>query len=357
MADITILLPGFPEESRIPEIRMKIEEVLADSGITGEIRFPEATAGSPGASGPLAREGKTGSVISPRASSKWLFSAIQGETSEFIIVITPEYLPYFRSIPGIYREMISGRYDLVPGTLDRAGKGKGNLQDRVKKDISRLLFPHIPDPTCGFFGMKKSAIRGAELDPSATCLLLEIVAKGSWTNVHAISLSEPDAGSPGTREENESLSAFLRQILAISLYSVRHRESAGWKEMHNVIKFGIVGASGVLVNMGVLYTFTEFLHIYYLLSSAAATELSIVTNFALNDFWTFGNEKERKMARRSHRFISYNIVSLGNVAINIGALYFFTEILGINYLVSNFIGIIIAFSWSFVVNRRITWSV
>ena len=45
------------------------------------------------------------------------------------------------------------------------------------------------------------------------------------------------------------------------------------------------------------------------------------------------------------------------MVINIVSLVFFTEVLGIHYLVSNLIGIFIAFSWNFVVNRKTTWGV
>ena len=91
--------------------------------------------------------------------------------------------------------------------------------------------------------------------------------------------------------------------------------------------------------------------------SFVAIELSIINNFVWNDIWTFGNEKNQKISLVTHRFFSYHIVSIGGMLINIGVLVFFTEILGIYYLISNLVGIFVAFSWNFLVNRLTTWRI
>ncbi len=60
-----------------------------------------------------------------------------------------------------------------------------------------------------------------------------------------------------------------------------------------LIKFSVVGASGVAVNMGLLYALTRFMGIHYILSSILAIEVSILTNFILNDIWTWRDRRTK----------------------------------------------------------------
>lgn len=348
MPDITILIPAIPESPVADEIRATISALLKNAGIVGEIRFlpsPHASLNDP-------EDGDR------NRAARWLYSEMTGETAEIIVILPPAFFPSVREIPKIFQDLSTGPNDLITmsgtGGL-HAGTKKHQRSAGLIRCLSRFLFPQISDPICDFFAIKKAVIRDADLNPEASCPLLEILAKGTWRCPHELCLSDPDRELIQSQKRQESFFRLFQQLFSIIIYSVMHRESAGWREIQKVIKFGIVGASGVIVNMGVLFALTEFFQVYYLFSSLIAIELSIITNFLLNDFWTFRKDKAGKIIRRFHRFISYNIVCVGNVLINISALYVFTELLGINYLISNFIGIVIAFIWSFGINRRITW--
>lgn len=124
--------------------------------------------------------------------------------------------------------------------------------------------------------------------------------------------------------------------------------------MKRFLKFICVGASGIVVNQGLLWFFTEIIGFYYLISAAIAIETSIVTNFILNEKWTFRDRSKGKkgMFRRG---IKFNTVSVAGLVINISVLFFCTEALGIYYLISNLIGIVAAFLWNYFVNLGWTW--
>ena len=53
------------------------------------------------------------------------------------------------------------------------------------------------------------------------------------------------------------------------------------------IRFGLVGLSGAAVNTGILWGLVWGLGLPVLLASALATEAAILSNFLLNDRWTF----------------------------------------------------------------------
>lgn len=103
------------------------------------------------------------------------------------------------------------------------------------------------------------------------------------------------------------------------------------------LKFAIVGGSGVIVNMGLLFILSDFFHIYYILSSIIAIETSIILNFILNDIWTWADRKKKSFI---HRFIQYHVaVGITAILVNWILLILLTEIFGLYYLISNLIGI------------------
>jgi putative flippase GtrA len=59
------------------------------------------------------------------------------------------------------------------------------------------------------------------------------------------------------------------------------------KHSRRLVKYAIVGTSGFFIDAGVLYTLTQYGHMWYILSEAFATLLAFVTNYAGNTLWTY----------------------------------------------------------------------
>ena len=115
-----------------------------------------------------------------------------------------------------------------------------------------------------------------------------------------------------------------------------------------ILKFSTVGFSGLLVNMGLLYILSDYFHIYYIISSIIAIETSIITNFFLNDLWTWSDRAKKSFLQR---LIQYHIsVGLTAILVNWLLLIFFTEVLGVYYLISNMLGIAAGTLLNFIVN-------
>ncbi len=73
------------------------------------------------------------------------------------------------------------------------------------------------------------------------------------------------------------------------------------------IKFALTGLSGVFVNLGSFQLLLN-LGVHKLLASPIAIELSIISNFLLNNYWTF---RDRALGGRKRiRGLKYNLVSL-----------------------------------------------
>jgi len=128
--------------------------------------------------------------------------------------------------------------------------------------------------------------------------------------------------------------------------SVREYISRGWK-------FGFVGLSGFFVNQGVLMFLVGFANFPVWFSGIIAIELSIITNWVLNDIWTW---RDKRSGKWTTRFLKYNAVAaLTAFGVNYAVLLFLTHLIGLNYAISNIIGIVLAAGANFLVNHHWTY--
>ena len=72
-------------------------------------------------------------------------------------------------------------------------------------------------------------------------------------------------------------------------------------------KFSLTGFSGVIVNLGSFHLLLE-LGVHKYLASPIAIEISVVSNFFLNNYWTFADRA--LSGRKRHRGLRFHFVSL-----------------------------------------------
>ena len=75
------------------------------------------------------------------------------------------------------------------------------------------------------------------------------------------------------------------------------------------LRFAAVGGSGVFVNLGTL-ALLRMMGVHTNLASAAAIEVSILSNFAINHLWTFGDRRDEGGSLLQHG-ARFHVVSLG----------------------------------------------
>lgn len=118
-------------------------------------------------------------------------------------------------------------------------------------------------------------------------------------------------------------------------------------------KYYAVGASGVLVNLGLLFYLTEYVGLWYFLSYTLAISASITSNFILNKFWTFRDSINSQ--RTIVMYVKFASVSFLGMAIQLGSVYFLVESLSIYYMLAALISISIAGAINFIINRSWTF--
>jgi dolichol-phosphate mannosyltransferase len=118
-------------------------------------------------------------------------------------------------------------------------------------------------------------------------------------------------------------------------------------------KYYAVGASGVLVNLGLLFYLTEYVGLWYFLSYTLAISASITSNFILNKFWTFRDSTNSQ--RTIVMYVKFASVSFLGMGIQLGSVYFLVESLSVYYMLAALISISIAGAINFIINRSWTF--
>lgn len=127
-------------------------------------------------------------------------------------------------------------------------------------------------------------------------------------------------------------------------------------EMKRFLKFCLVGLSGVGVNLGLLWSLTELLGLFYLISAAFSIEASILSNFILNEFWTFRDRtNDRSAGALLGRMMKFNTICVVGLMVNVTILGALTEFIGLYYLISALFGIGGATLWNYFANVSLTW--
>jgi len=242
---------------------------------------------------------------------------------------------------------VASRYIKGGGCRDWALSRR--IISRTSTALTRLLVPPartVKDPLSGCYMFKKSVTAGIPLKTAGYKILLEILMKGRYRE----SVEVPYIFVP-RREGHSKLGPlqslqFLVQIFKFALTA---------PESIRFLKFCAVGALGTLINTGILWLLTERLGLYYLLSSVFSIEAAIISNFLLNDRFTFADRRRKTASSFWIRMLKYNLVSLSGLVINMGVLWLLTSAAGVYYLLSNLAGIAAATLWRFTVNFHWTW--
>ena len=251
--------------------------------------------------------------------------------------------------------------DLVIGSRYMEGGGikKWPLKRRIismgATFLGRLLFPEIHDSVSGFFAVKRSVVEHAPLRPRGYKILLEVLGKGTWQKAKEIPFEFVDRATGSSKLGGRTIIEYAEQVIDNARFSWNHHECIVWQEWVKLFRFGAVGLSGIIVNEGVLIYLKGYVQFSLPVASIIAIELSIMSNFILNDTWTFKTEQQHAMPHWWQRLLSFQVVSIGGAAINFIILNALAAFAGIDYRIANLLGILVAFAWNFWVNRRVTW--
>jgi dolichol-phosphate mannosyltransferase len=262
------------------------------------------------------------------------------------------------SILKLYREVVQGA-DLAVASR-HAEEGGVSDWSLIRRCLSRgaqvlglMLLPEVlgrvTDPMSGFFMVRRSAIADRQMHPLGYKILLEVIGRGRIGRVAEVGYI--------FQERNEGESKVTWKQYVDYLHHLTRLRLDLWP-FGRFLKFGVVGLSGVFVDMTIMYLMGS---IGWGLTSSklVAGEVAVVNNFIWNDAWTFrdASRSQKGWRKRMRRFLKFNIVCLLGLGLSVGIINLVFNYVIHDRFVANFIAIGVTTMWNFWINSKLSWRV
>lgn len=241
--------------------------------------------------------------------------------------------------------------------------GEGGVSDWsvVRRFLSRgaqtvglVILPgvvgRVSDPMSGYFMVRRCCIAGKTMNPAGYKILIEVLGRGDirWIGEVGYVFHE--------RQEGESKVTW-KQYIEYLQHLLRLR-FARWP-MGRFLRFGVVGFSGVFVDMGVFYLLRTVLGLGLTRSAIFSAEVAIFNNFLWNDLWTFGDISKRQQGKRQRlkRLLKFNVICLIGLMINVLLVNVLFNVFKVNEYLAKLIAIATVTLWNFWINMKLSWRV
>jgi dolichol-phosphate mannosyltransferase len=225
---------------------------------------------------------------------------------------------------------------------------------RGAQTVGLIILPgvvgRVSDPMSGYFMVRRSCIAGKTLNPAGYKILIEVLGRGDirWIGEVGYVFQERQEGE--SKVTSKQYIEYLRHLVILRF--------ARWP-MGKFFRFGVVGFSGVFVNMGVLYVLRHSLNWELTRSLIVAAELAIISNFFWNDLWTFGDISKQQPGNRQRlkRLFKFNVICLMGLIMNVLLVNLLFNVFGMNEYLANLIAIAAVTMWNFWINTKLSWRV
>lgn len=221
----------------------------------------------------------------------------------------------------------------------------------------------VSDPMSGYFMVRRASIAGVTLNPVGYKILLEAIGRGKIDKITEVGYVFCE------RVEGESKVTW-KQYVEYLHHLIRLRLSTGHLGQFSqrlgfpfgrFVRFGLVGLSGVFVDMAMLYLLSDptTLALPLTRSKIIAGEIAIFNNFLWNDAWTFADVtmQQQEWRQRLKRFMKFNLICLAGLVLNVLVLNLVFNFIVPNRYIANLIAIALATVWNFWVNLKLSWRV
>lgn len=119
-----------------------------------------------------------------------------------------------------------------------------------------------------------------------------------------------------------------------------------------VVRYGLVGASGVVVDLAVLALLVEVAGVPLLLANVVSFSVAVASNYRLNAAWTFRTREQRSHMAGGALFVFAALVGLG---INEAGLWLLSHRLDVHYVWTKLGLVGVVFVWNYLFNNAVTF--
>jgi dolichol-phosphate mannosyltransferase len=220
--------------------------------------------------------------------------------------------------------------------------------------LGLLILPgvvgRVSDPMSGCFALKRPVIQGVTLNPLGYKILLEVLGRGNVGRVSEVGYIFRERVVGASKVTRRVYIDYLGHLLRLRFATL---------PITRFLRFCLVGLTGVVVDMVILYLLSDpsQLGLGLTRSKAVAAEVAIINNFLWNDVWTFRGAARARGGgvQRFRRFLSFNAICGVGLVLNLVILNVLFNYFGMNRYVANAVAIGAVTMWNFWLNSKISW--
>ncbi len=265
-------------------------------------------------------------------------------------------------------ETIEQGADLAVGSRHIEGGGTSDwgfvrrMLSRGAQLLGLIILPQVigrvSDPMSGYFMVRRAAIADCLMNPLGYKILIEILGRGNIREVAEVGYVFQE------RQEGESKVTW-RQYVEYLMHLAKLRSRGRIERLRErfpiarFLRFGLVGFSGVFVDLAVFYLLRTQLGLPIARSTILSAEVAVINNFLWNDLWTFRDVSKRqpKKSQRLKRFLKFNIVCLAGIILQALLVSLLHDAFGMNEFAAKLVAIAIVTFWNFWINLKLSWRV
>jgi dolichol-phosphate mannosyltransferase len=208
----------------------------------------------------------------------------------------------------------------------------------------------VSDPMSGYFMIRRDAIGDAVMSPLGYKILIEVIGRGRIKTIREVGYVFRERTEGESKVTWRLYIEYLRHLVRLRL---------GSAQAARFMRFALVGASGVVVDMAALFLLSDARTLGFGLtrSKVLAAELAIMNNFLWNDAWTFRDlvGAQRGMSHKLRRFVKFNVICGIGLVLNVVLLNLMFNLLGMNRYLANLIAIAVVTAWNYWFNLKLSW--
>lgn len=362
---LSLVLPTYNESKNIGEMLLKLSQLLGGAfGEAYEIIVvdddsPDRTWEVASA---LAQQYPNVHVMR-RQGERGLSSAVirgwQAARGEFLGVIDADLQHPPQVVLALAAEVQRGA-DVAVASRHVAGGGVSDwglarrIVSRGAQFLGLLILPgvlsRVSDPMSGCFIVRRSAVRDVALRPVGYKILIEILGRGRCSWIAEVPYVFRERVDGESKASLKIYLEYLRHLLRLRIATL---------PVNRFARFAVVGLSGVVVDMGILFLLSDPSMLGWGLtrSKLVAAELAIINNFTWNDLWTFRDlsKDQGQLKHRLRRFAKFQIICLIGLILNTIVLNLLFNLVGMNRYLANAIAIVAVTGWNFWLNLKLSW--
>jgi len=354
---LSIIIPTFHEVKNLEPVAQAVGTALAPARLAYEIIFVDDDSGDGSEEKTTELANRLPVRMIVRRDEKGLSTAVLRGIAEargkYVVVMDADLSHPAERIPDMVALLQAGKHDFVigsryvdGGSLDPSWNWFRRLNSKVATWLA-LPLARIRDPMSGFFAFRREDTPPAHLlSPIGYKIGLELLVKGDFSKPGEVPIHFADRVHGKSKLTWKEQVRYLRHLRRL----YQHR----WPFLSEFLQFGIVGASGFVIDV-LIYLGLQASGLGHVAARAASFWGAVSWNWIWNRVLTFSNRQKTSIWVQ---WTSFVLTSLVGFAINVGSYYVLTHYVPFfesQKIAALAMGVLLGFGFNFLTARLLVF--